>query len=143
MRAETAKFAPLLGGECPCRSLPYCLKFVPSQEYVNSVHFPIGTSPAVLCNQAELLRAAPAITSGISSATGPPTPVWDTSGNGDRWDREVSSRRELCRASDTTETASPVWRASAPIETGNPPGPAPTLPRCTCSACDPPPPSLG
>jgi hypothetical protein len=88
-------------------------------------------------------RAAPAKTFGISLVAWQPVPVWDTSVSVGPSDREVSSRRELCRASDTIETASPAWRAYAPIEIGNPPGPAPTLPRCTCSASDPPPPSLG
>ena len=88
-------------------------------------------------------RAAPAKTSGTSLAVWPPVRAWDTSGSADHWDRAASSRLGLHRASDTTETASPAWRASAPTEIESPSGPAPTLPRCTCSASEPTPPSLG
>ena len=62
-------------------------------------------------------------TSGTSSVGGLPRLSEDTFSSGDRLGPAESSRRELCRASDTTETASPAWRAYAPIEIGNPPGP--------------------
>ena len=51
--------------------------------------------------------------------------------------------RPLDLAIMRNRTASPAWPASAPTEIGNPLGPAPTLPRCTCSVSDPTPPSLG